>query len=952
MQFMVFQINQKSLNYFLLLLMVLLMSACASTEETLDDLGELDIVIEDDVAIVGARDKAMDNYWEFAATSAEKEQKVEALRRLADLEMERSEERFQRQMEVADRMTEGESGDLDTLKDVTFRGAVKLYEDALKEARGGPQEPIVLYQLSKAYEQSGKDQAALDTLQALLELRPDAENRDELHFRRAEMLFDRRRFRQAEFDYGKVLEVGPQSRYYDKALSKRGWSAFKQEAYGRALDSFFTLIDRKLLRADGSIVYDTSHLSRGDKELLEDVFRVVILCFKEQGGAAGVKTYFDNYGRRDYEARIYKDLGDFYVAQGRVQDAANTYGAFAREFPMHAKAFEFDVMAMQVYANASYSRLLIKSKKEFVQRYRINGVYWRTHQDLDESVLLRLRPILRSNSEYVARHLHAAAQKSKEAMDYQRAFLWYKQHLKYFAKSANAKALNFLYAELLFEAGQYESAAKEFENTAYKYIRYGKDVEAGYASILAYSARGKQLTGKQREIWDRREVGSALRFGKAFPNDPRAASVLSKAAENLFALKKYAQAAVAARQILELSTATAPDTRRTAWKIIARAEFEKGDYSRAEAGYKIALSLTEADDAETRKILNEGLAAAMYKQGEQLKASGKVREAIAQFSRVAADSAVAVTAEFDIAVGLLAMKEWYAGIEALETFYELYPDSALLPKVSQNLILAYKNTQQYGKAARELLRYRGSIKDPELRREAFWQSIELYEKAGDADKVREGYEQYVDAYPRPHEQAMEVRQKLVSIYSDAGNTAAKALWQKELVRKEKAAGADSTDRTNYLAAEAAFDLAQPSWDAYQRVKLVEPLRQNLKLKKAKMKQAVDTFTETANYGVADVTTASIYILAEIYNDFGVALMESERPAGLNEEELEQYDILLEDQAYPFEEKSIAMHESNVARIPQGVFDKWVQKSFERLKEQSPFRYAKVEINESFVGEIH
>ena len=940
------------IKYAVPLLALLLLSACASTEETLDDLGELEIVIDDSEAIVGARDKAMDNYWEFAATSAEKEQKVEALRRLADLEMERSEERFQQQMEVIDQMREGDGGDLDTLKDVTFRNAVKLYEDALKEARGGPQEPIVRYQLSKAYEQAGRRQQALDTLQALLKLRPDAENRDELHFRRGEMLFDMRRFAEAESDYGKVLEVGPQSNYYDKALSKRGWSAFKQEAYNRALDSFFTLIDRKLLRPDGRIVYDVSHLRRGDRELLEDVFRVVILSFKELDGAAGIKAYFDNYGHRDYEERIYRDMGDFYVEQGRMQDAADTYAAFAREFPMHAKAYEFDVLAMQVYAKAGYSQLLIQAKQAFVQRYRINGTYWRTFLDQDESVLKRLHPILRSNSEDVARHLHATAQKTQRMEDYQRAFLWYKMHLKRFAKSAKAKELNFLYAELLFEAGQYESAAKEFENAAYKYIRFGKDAEAGYASILAYAERGKQLTGKQREIWDRREVGSALRFGKTFPDDPRAASVLNKAAENMFALERYSQAAVAARQILELSTETAPETRRTAWKIIARAEFEKGDYARAEVGYKIALSLTPPDDLETQKLLKEGLAAAVYKQGEQLKDSGKHREAIALFSRVSSDSSVSVTAEFDVAVGLLAMEEWHAGIEALRNFYELYPDSELLPKVSQNLILAYKKTDQHANAARELLRYREYLKDPELRREALWQAIELYEKVGDLDKVREGYEQYVDTYPRPHEQAMEVRQKLITIYGDAGNMTAKRLWQESLVRAEKAAGGASTDRTRYLAAKAAFDLAQPVWDAYKRVKLVEPLRQNLKLKKAKLKKAVDTFTETANYGVAEVTTASTYILAEIYNDFAAALMDSERPAGLSEEEMEQYDILLEDQAYPFEEKSIAIHESNVALIPTGVFDEWVRKSLERLREQSPFRYAKAEAQISPVEEIH
>ena len=60
-------------------------------------------------------------------------------------------------------------------------------------------------------------------------------------------------------------------------------------------------------------------------------------------------------------------------------------------------------------------------------------------------------------------------------------------------------------------------------------------------------------------------------------------------------------------------------------------------------------------------------------------------------------------------------------------------------------------------------------------------------------------------------------------------------------------------------------------------------------------------------------------------------MESERPAGLSGEELEQYDILLEEQAYPFEEKSINIHETNVGRISAGTYDEWVKKCKRELE---------------------
>ena len=77
-------------------------------------------------------------------------------------------------------------------------------------------------------------------------------------------------------------------------------------------------------------------------------------------------------------------------------------------------------------------------------------------------------------------------------------------------------------------------------------------------------------------------------------------------------------------------------------------------------------------------------------------------------------------------------------------------------------------------------------------------------------------------------------------------------------------------------------------------------------------------------------------------------LESERPRNLNAEELEQYDFLLEEQAYPFEEKAIGVHETNAARTVDGVYDGWVRKSLEALAEMLPARYAKQERSETFV----
>jgi hypothetical protein len=81
------------------------------------------------------------------------------------------------------------------------------------------------------------------------------------------------------------------------------------------------------------------------------------------------------------------------------------------------------------------------------------------------------------------------------------------------------------------------------------------------------------------------------------------------------------------------------------------------------------------------------------------------------------------------------------------------------------------------------------------------------------------------------------------------------------------------------------------------------------------------------------------------------MLESQRPKGLKKLELEQYNVLLEEQAYPFEEKAIELHEVNARRTAKGVYDEWVRQSFAALRTLKPGRYARVERVEGVIDEI-
>ena len=173
-------------------------------------------------------------------------------------------------------------------------------------------------------------------------------------------------------------------------------------------------------------------------------------------------------------------------------------------------------------------------------------------------------------------------------------------------------------------------------------------------------------------------------------------------------------------------------------------------------------------------------------------------------------------------------------------------------------------------------------------------------------------------------------------------------WMRDLVAADAAAGRERTDRTRYLAAKAQLELAQPARDAFLGTRLVAPLDKSLAAKQKRMQEALTAYRDAADYGVAEVTTAANYEIAELYHSLSKDLFASERPAELTKDELEQYDILLEEQAFPFEEEAIELHEVNAARTADGLYDEWIKKSLGALATLLPARYAKAEIGETFV----
>ena len=111
------------------------------------------------------------------------------------------------------------------------------------------------------------------------------------------------------------------------------------------------------------------------------------------------------------------------------------------------------------------------------------------------------------------------------------------------------------------------------------------------------------------------------------------------------------------------------------------------------------------------------------------------------------------------------------------------------------------------------------------------------------------------------------------------------------------------------------------------------------------------FENLVEYEVASVTAAATFYIAEIYLEFSAALLSSERPSGLSDAEIIDYELVIEEEAFPFEERAIDVHEENFELLAAGIYNPWVQKSLDKLAVLMPGRYAKNEISGGFLGSI-
>jgi len=970
---------------FIMLALPLLLTACQSTggKDTIAKLRTMQIEIKEE-KIEGGLEKAMEGYRRFLEQTPDSAQSPEAIRRLADLKVEREYGLLSGDTAAGRRVSatalapaeraevaptrssvpapaqspapgtaaaaDGRVEGADDLERVGALEAVELYKKLLNDHPTYERNDQVLYQMSRAYEELGRVEEAMQVMDRLVREYPRSRYIDEVQFRRAEYFFTRKRYLDAEEAYGSIVTIGVSSSYYQLALYKLGWTFYKQELYDEALHRFIALLDHKV-----SVGYDFAQTAdEPERKRIDDTFRIISLSFSNLGGANSVVEYFTRHGKRSYEDGVYSNLGEFYFDKRRYSDAAATYNAFVSRNPFHKLSPQFAMRVIEIHLAGAFPSLVIDAKKQFAEKYGLTAEYWRHFEPGSRPEVLAW---LKTNLTDLAKHYHALYQSPKQIKEkktnFEEALHWYREFLTSFPMVPESPAVNYMLADLFLENRSFDLAALEYEKTAYEYPRHEKSSQAGYAAIYAYREQLAGVAAAAKDQVKREVVRSSLKFADAYPEHEKAAIILGAAADDLYGMRDYEPAMAAARKLLSAFPGAGAEVVRAAWLVIGHSTYELLRYSEAETAYVKVLALLPAGD-KSRDALIDNLAAAIYKQGEQANDLTDYRAAAQHFLRVgrmAPTSKIRATAEYDAAAALMQLKDWKMAATVLLGFRDLFPGHALQPEATKKIAYVYREDGQLSLAADEYERIERESKDDELRREALLIAAELHKKVGNQARALAVYRRYVDYFPQPLEFNLETRGKIAEILNEKDDQNGYLNELRQIVALDAAAGPARSDRTRYFGGKAALVLTKPKFTGFAEVRLVKPFDVNLRRKRELMKTATQEFSKLLEYEVGEVTAAATFYLAEIYAHFSKALLESERPEDLGPMEMEQYELAIEEQAYPFQDKAIEVHKKNLELMTVGIYNEWIDKSLEKLAVFVPARYNKPEEESAVIASL-
>ena len=811
----------------------------------------------------------------------------------------------------------------DTLPRYNFQAAREAYDAFLEAFPDSQYRAEVIYNLAYSCEEEGDLDKAVSLYDELALTSPTAAFAPEIFLRLGEHSFETNRFDKAIEYYEKVLALGDTPQY-EKALFKIGWSRYAMDQFGEAEESFAHVLALHTKRTEDR---------QGD--LYQESLEILAKILSETGGATALEAFLKAHKSPAYGLDLSAQLGAYFQETARYGEAIDTYREILDTYPNTSQAPFVEQSLVESLKTEKRYEEAQGLQASMIDRYG-SGTPW-DQANPDPDLRRQVDDILREALTQELLAHHKLARETKDPKEYEKTITLYGKMLAYFPEGERAYETSFLFAECLYESGRLEEAASQYEQVA------GVETFARYRDKAA-SKRIQCLEALRAE--ERIDVDTLLvayeDYLRMDPESDKAIPILFKQGEILFNAGRYEPAALIFREIIE----TRPENKDVlrAWILELEALFEGGRYvaleQRARDLEKQPFDLTEKQKNRTEHLLRF----AQFQQARVDQEAGDYLLAAERFERLAEEAPqieIAPDALFNAAVSYEKAAEPSKAAASYEKIVRYYPtskhydDSLLAP------LAYYEKTEQWDQLLLHLEKLHQKDPKSSLAKETLYKLGKRFYKNEDYPKARQIFAQYVQRYPADTSRNLDIAY-LEALMSEAGGHVQDAMlgYHRFLKAYESARSSDPSLTVDPLyLATARFRTLDPLYAEYLSVHLKEPLKKNLARKQSLLDRVVSGYMETVKSGAGEYTLASAFRVGEAYQDFWKALLTSEMPTGLSEEENRMYRELLKEQGEPYREKALSSYEITLRKAQdKGVFNEWVLKTYNRLASLAPDRY--------------
>ncbi|UCG38034.1 MAG: tetratricopeptide repeat protein [bacterium] len=799
-----------------------------------------------------------------------------------------------------------------------FSEAIEAYRVVIENFPEHPLAEDALYGMAYCFTEQGDQDRAAEGYARLVQTFPDTRYAVEIHMRLGEHYFTMEDMNQAIEHYLFVVQRG-QWEYREKALYKLGWCYYNRDDYDQAIDTFFSIID-----------LDIQRTTTGEN-LLNESMDIIARAYAESGGTPALVRRLEKRGPDPTSPLILLKLANLYRERSFYPEAIGTYRTYVNRYPAGRDlpaVLQHLVESYHVYGDLLASLEVSETLKDHIGP----GTPWYSVASAEErssAVALVLENLATSAGRRRARSQTGG--REAELLQALADLTAYEA----MAVSGTPCDTGYLKGIVLTELDRYPEAAASLNTLAQQEQCSDIAAKAILTSVAfqisTYEGLGKVdlplLQGSVELLTtvagERQEASrSILALGEITLNleDPSGAR-----AHFSRVIREYPDSPEAGK----------------ARMLIARTFFKEGEFRQAAAWFKESWrkAVEDRESAEAKRLHVYSL----FKHAESLSASGKATEAAERFEAIYDQFPEADVAQ----VSLYNAGKIYKSIglerkatSLFETLAASYTESEFASEALQMSVLILEALGDPVRAADDSMVLASRTEGRE-RAEALLKAAQLYSAGNAPARAASTRSAYIAQFPEPMEELTRQTHLLGRDLEALGDwPGAQAAFERTIALGKK--GKDPSGIAGW-AARSQLRIAENSFSRYDAYHLQPPVEDTILRKRELLQDVIRKFVAAGSYRTADVITASNYFIGRALELFKEDILSSPRPGGFNDAELEEYELLLQEMAYPFEEKALEAYRVNVTRaVSLEILDPWIEKTYERLAELAPWAYQREE----------